>query len=492
MLSFSQQVADGSTLRADVCIVGTGPAGITVANELAGTGLKVLLLESGLLEADAKAQSLNEGESTGIAYDTSASRLRLLGGTSNHWGGAILPLDESDFEARPWLPRSGWPITFSSLLAYYARAERVLKVEGRLTYGRWRANKPSSVDFLGPNFRPVIGTTNPVRFGTAYREMLEQAPNVTCMLDATVLELLLDGTDSSIERVLVTSMAGPRFFVRARCFVLATGGLENARLLLLSNSRRKEGLGNAHGHVGRYFQEHVGFFQCARLIFNNSSTGDRYKSSEPWFSFSEEFLTKHRLMSGNIGFRASEVPKISRSEKLYGRFRRWLFDEEPRPMSNVYWAERDILPFDVTIDAEQSPNPDSRVTLAATKDYLGQQRLSLNWVLSEFDRDNIIRKLRTLGTELGRLKLGGLWIRPRVLNEKPFKTISTGAHHVGTTRMSARPEDGVVDADCRVHGIPNLFVAGSSVFPTSGRANPTFTIVALAIRTADKIKEVYA
>jgi choline dehydrogenase-like flavoprotein len=144
----------------------------------------------------------------------------------------------------------------------------------------------------------------------------------------------------------------------------------------------------------------------------------------------------------------------------------------------------------VKYEAEQAPNPRSRVNLHHSKrDQLGLPATQLDWQLSDFDKFSIRRTAELIGIELGRAGLGR--VRTDIDEDlSKFPLVETAWHHMGTTRMSENDRTGVVDSACRVHGLSNLYVAGSSVFPTGGRANPTLTIVALAIRLADHLKSV--
>jgi choline dehydrogenase-like flavoprotein len=156
----------------------------------------------------------------------------------------------------------------------------------------------------------------------------------------------------------------------------------------------------------------------------------------------------------------------------------------PRPHDPGFSGTR----FGVGCACEQTPNPDSRVTLADDTDPLGLRRVRLNWRLTEQERRSFIANIRALGRELAAAGIGRL--RPLLPDDGLWeKVVGGGSHHMGTTRISDDPKRGVVDRDCRVHGIDNLYVAGSSVFVTSGSANPTLNILALAYRLVDHLKE---
>jgi choline dehydrogenase-like flavoprotein len=161
------------------------------------------------------------------------------------------------------------------------------------------------------------------------------------------------------------------------------------------------------------------------------------------------------------------------------------------------WMMKRLTGLDLAlvIRAEQAPNPDSRVLLTGDKDALGMPRVALDWRLSAIDVDSVAGLIAALDRESRRLDLGEVepaswlaesgkrWVSDELVSAHPIG----GFHHMGTTRMSADPRRGVTDGWGRVHGLPNLHIAGSSLFPTGGWANPTLTILALTLRTADRI-----
>ncbi|MGH7564021.1 MAG: FAD-dependent oxidoreductase, partial [Gemmatimonadota bacterium] len=258
MLIDARELPDATEIDSDVCIVGAGAAGITIARELAGTPLRVCLLESGGLEFDPEIQALYSGENVGFPYyDADKFRLRFFGGTTNHWQGVCRPLDPIDFEARDWVPGSGWPIGRADLEPYYARAQTICQL-GPLDYrvSTWRTE--GAAPFALPERwieSRVFQQSPPTRFGQTYRDEIRDAANVRAYLHANVIEIEADSPPPSIRRMRLACLTGIRFTARARWYVLATGAVENARLLLASRRDVPEGLGNVHGWVGRTFME---------------------------------------------------------------------------------------------------------------------------------------------------------------------------------------------------------------------------------------------
>lgn len=517
-----------TTISADVCIVGAGAAGITLARELAGQQFEVCLLESGGLQLDIETQLLYRGTSVGFPYlPMEATRLRYFGGTTNHWGGASRPLDPIDFQARDWVPYSGWPFDQDHLLPFYQRAHALLQL-GPVAYSaaEWREAAPEPAAFAGQVFEnAVLQQSPPTRFGEVYRADIERAPNVRAYLNANVLEIETFEAGNAVRRLRVASLARNDCYVTARMYVLATGGIENARLLLLSDKVNPAGVGNGNGLVGRFFMEHpiAGWGKAAviaplrfPLRFYHERVQATLRGDEPpeeatlwgFIAPSEQALRRHRLLNCGIAVRAAPKPyptgvQSARYFKHSLEHRAWP-DDFWQHVGNVIadfddvaaHSFRTIAELEPQTDkielmywAEPLPNPNSRVYLAQELDALFQRRAVLDWRLTDRDRANIRTVLELLAVELGKAEMGRLRINPAVLSERMEPLLEGSFHHMGTTRMHNDAKQGVVNADCRLHEVSNLYIAGSSVFPTAGHANPTLTITALAVRLADHLKQ---
>ena len=496
MIHDARALPDGIRLEADVCIVGGGAAGIALALELRDSPLRVCLLESGGHDYDPDIQDLARGHVAGRRYyKLHTTRLRLLGGSTNHWGGKCRPLDPIDFAHRPWIPHSGWPLDRAQLDPYYRRAQRLCRL-GPFEYepAYWEEALGTRVwPFDSEVLRTRIFLLRPLPFGRAYRRRLERAENVDVYLHASATGFELDAAGERVAAVEARALAGRGFRVGARRFVLAAGGIENPRLLLLSNGRRPAGLGNQHDLVGRFFMDHI-WCPWGRIRLSDPRPPARLYRDPP----------ASREVAVHAGLSFTEA--VMEAESLSNFATIPLLEEPAQPGVEGIGAPlaAEISEMDRADRAagdgsaagavllrnyfEQVPDPESRVTLADDRDALGQRRIRLRWRLGEIDRRTLRRAHEILAAELGRLGLGRLRLEVTDdLAEWPPTTIG-GHHHMGTTRMSRDPRRGVVDADCRVHGVPNLYVAGSSVFPTSGYANPTLTLLALAIRLADHLK----
>jgi choline dehydrogenase-like flavoprotein len=491
----ARQIESDAVLRADVCVIGAGAAGITVARRLRGTATSILLLESGGFEQDEPTQSLYEGAVTGEPmrfFGTSPTldfmRLRWFGGTTNHWGGWCRPLDAADFERRAHVPGSGWPFGRHHLDRWYAEAQAVCELGPYRYDAEWwteRGAGPAALDT--PQLRSVVFQLSPpTRFGQVYRAELVSAEDVTVCLWANVVDLALDSNRVAAADVAV--LDGSRFRVEASTFVLATGGIEVARLLLACNRDRPAGLGNEHDLVGRHFADHphLGFpivladrdldlYELAsRTVRGEGTTVDEVSTVGALTPTPE---ASDALALQGLGAIIDVVATDGGAAEIA--------PAEVGALLGVFEGVA-ATPASLTIRAEQQPNPDSRVRMVRERDRLGVPKVEVDWRLAGADRDSLARGLDLLADELA---AGGIaHVRSEVDGETALeRAVDVGCHHMGTARMHDDPRHGVVDANCRVHGLTNLYVAGSAVFPTTGWVNPTLTIVALALRLGDHL-----
>ncbi len=493
----AREVTHGTVLETDVAIVGAGAAGITLARELAGRPFQVCVLESGGLDLDKATQSLAGGESVGLPYyPLEATRLRYFGGTTNHWGGWCRPLDPIDFEIRAWVPYSGWPFPKTRLDPYYQRAQAICQL-GPFSYDAeaWEDSKDRRR--LPFNGERVVSTMwqigPPTRFGPAYRDDLARASNIRTYLYANVVELATTEHAGQVTRLRVAGLHGRVFWVTAKLFILAAGGIENARLLLLSSAVQQTGLGNRHNLVGRFFLEHPQLWSGPLLLSQPTIPMALYNiqtvaqtTVAGCLTLAEEVQRRERLLNGCV-FLHPALP--GPDDELDAHLGQVIGDIDALGESATGRGTRppSAKRYRLFLRPEPAPHPDSRVTLGEARDSLGQRRARLHWQLSPMIRQSVGRALEILGEETGRAGLGRVRVS-RDDEQTAWARPQGGYHHMGTTRMHVDPKQGVVDADCRVHGLSNLFIAGSSVFPTAGYANPTLTIVALALRLADRIK----
>lgn len=518
MITDARSVPAGTTIEADICIVGAGAAGITLAREFIGSSLRVILLESGGMHYEQTTQDLYEGQSIGRTFeDLTLSRLRYFGGTTNHWGGWCLPLDAIDFEPRDSLPYHGWPFSKSHLDPWYRRAQRVCQL-GPYEYqpSSWGiAADKIPAPFAGPDFTCKILQEHGLRFGPVYAPALRQAPLVSVYLHANAFNFDTGESDAAVKELAVKTLAGNHFTVRARRYVLACGGIENARLLLASGREGGNGLGNAHGLVGRFLMVHL-VYPAGLIIPTHPRASFDFRTErqypiaggKQWFcSFigltAESMRRRHFpniMIFWNYVFppvkgAADAAERMLHLEDTGGK---WLTDLS-KVLDNfegladfalrkaLFGEGVPVKALQVGCTSEQQPNPQSRVSLGSKRDRLGMREVVVDWQLVPTDKSKAAEILHLLGTEVGRTGFGRF--HPLLTEGSSWPDGFYGnEHQMGTTRMHRDPSLGVVDENCRVHGLANLYVAGSSVFPSGGANNPTLTIVALALRLADHIK----
>ena len=490
MLIDTRQVDASEAVRSDLCIIGAGAAGIAIARKLRAAGLEVCLLEAGGFELDLEEQDLYAGPAGGTVLRPESryltrSRLRYFGGSTNHWTGFCRPLDEIDFAVRSWVPNSGWPFPKSALEAYYREAAAVVQVpvfDGKNDEGvGWESGTALTDDsaFLTKQFH----LSPPTRFAGHYRAELAASSDVRVYLNANVIGIDVNDAGTRVVRLRASTLSGKQIEVRARGYVLAAGGIENARLLLVSDSLQPNGVGNDNDLVGRYFMEHPHVRNAGEVVLTNPLSDPLiYSRRGPLRAVlcpSEALQRTHQLLNGSLmlNFDMSQ-------ESPTGVRRVWRALSHIEPPDDSTRAER--APWSgCYVRAEQAPDAESRVTLSDERDALGMRRARLHWRMQSIDIDSIQRTIELLGSELGRTGRGR--VRHNIDPLDRWTQVSGGDHHMGTTRMNDSAAQGVVDRNGQVHGVGNLYVAGSSVFPTVGFANPTLTIVALALRLADHV-----
>ena len=483
----ARAVADGATLDADLCIVGAGAAGITIARELAGRSLRVLVVESGGLKYDPRTQDLARGEVAAHAYPPlESARLRMFGGSTNHWSGWCRPLDAVDFEERVDVPGSGWPITRAELDRWYPKAHTLCQL-GPFDYGAQYWSEASGSPLLalgaGPFETSIYQFSPPTHFGVAYRGDLARASNVRVLLHANVTRIETPEGGRAVRRLDVATLSGTRFAVQARRFVLACGGIDNARLLLAS------GLGERLPAIGRYFAEHP--HAPVALAVLPTETSVLYAGTQAEETRVRGALATTESLARTQGVLRCAVtldtyetdPYVDRKSAKESAAAELGFDVAS-VVGALEGSPRRV--FALYMRTEQAPNPSSRVTLAEERDPLGVPRARLEWRLGGLEQESFRRAVALLGGALGRAGTGRVFSRPDA-DLQFLAGVGGGFHHMGTTRMGTDPRRSVVDRDSRVHGVANLYAAGSSVFATSGYANPTLTIVALALRLADHL-----
>ena len=480
-----------TALEADVCIAGAGAAGMTLALDLRASGLSVILLESGGFRREAQTQRLSDGRMIGInTWNLRSMRVRALGGATGHWEGWCRPLMPHDFEVRDYIPNSGWPIRYEDLLPWYARACETLEI------GPFQWNAEARAKAMGTAVLPTGAAIDhryyqfspPTRFARVYGGALEKAEHVRVIAHANVTDIRLDENGARVQSFTCRTLAKTEFHVRANRYVLALGGIENPRVLLAARSQQPHGVANASDVVGRYFMEHPHYYGSVGLV--HAAKRDLSFYTRMPSDLKRANGTAVRVM-GAFGL-AADVARRERLLNFSAAFHPVKADAETGVLTSaqmqalVTRGTAGYQAAQLAIRAEQSPLAESRVTLTNDLDPLGMPRAALDWRIAPEDDVQLRRALVLLGGELGASGIARAWI-PGDASRFVWRP-SPGGHHMGTTRMGTDPATSVVNADCRTHQVENLYIAGSSVFPTGGEANPTLTIVALAHKLADTIK----
>jgi choline dehydrogenase-like flavoprotein len=503
----ARKLENNTLIEGDICIIGAGAAGISIALDWLGSPYKVILLEGGGFEYDEKVQDLLGGKTSGQKYyPLKASRLHYLGGATNHWAGMCSPFDEIDFEKRDWVPHSGWPINKKDLDPYYAKAGKTLQL-GPYNYqfDYWKKELPNLNPF--PLDDKVIWnkmwqftTTN---FGQLYKDTLVNAKNIHLYTYANAVDILTVENVSEVKEVIVKNYAGKTHRVRAKHYIMACGTIQNTRLLLASNSQAPNGLGNDYDLVGRYFMEHLEVSSAELWLFRPFPTdlyswsyGKTKASAE--LAFTAEIQTRERILNGTASFMPLAIGKHQKP-----RMETWQDDDPRKSVGQMFesWDEAYELSknekgnieraYTLNTRIEQAPNPNSRVTIGTEKDELGVPRANLHWELTALDKYSVRKMYEILGRQFGIAGLGRIRLNEflRDENDTTFPDSTNGGwHHMGTTRMSDDPKTGVVDANCRIHGMANLYVAGAACYATSAAPNPTLTLTALSLRLSDHVK----
>lgn len=521
-------------LEADLCIVGGGAAGLTLAAALAPSGRHIIVLEAGGLRETPQSDDVYRGELCDAAGhpEPHLYRLRALGGSTREWGGGCVPFDKIDFESRPWVPGPGWPYDLDALIPFYRQAQQAAEA-GRYDY---QAPSPLIQGVDGERFQSVLERfSRPTDFGKRWRKELAPSKNVRIILNASATDMRLTPDGRAVDWLEAAAPDGRRITVRARRIVLAMGGLETTRLMLAANKDRPNGLGNDHDWLGRSYMCHLAAVSGSVTVFGsprNVTFGHSRDSDGVYYRrrllLSEQVQREHGLLNlafrlqtqdpsdpahGDAALSALHLFKQATERRNDHNYRyeqsaprstaRHLWNVARNPgrlalaaattLSERYLGGRRAPSialraannrYALEFHGEQAPNPDSRVALSTNRDAFGMPRLKIQWRPHPLDISTVLHAYRFLGEELKRTAAGRLDVSEDKLLDQISTAGAYGGHHIGTTRIAVDPKQGVVDANCRVHGLANLFVASSSAMPTSGQANPTLTLLALTYKLA--------
>jgi len=480
-------LTDGVTLSADIAVVGAGPAGAALTQGLGSSAGRVIVLESG-----GKTPQVDKDLSRGLVnrpyYDMPEIRVRGLGGSSARWGGWCERLTAVDLAPRAWLPTSGWSLTYDELAHFYGRAEQFCGIPKDFAATRTWApvgGHTQAHKFFKETTFPVLGPRN---LGILHQDLFER-PNVDLVTHASVVHIAMANEGRSVNRLVVRTSAQTTVSVTAGAYVLAAGGVENPRLLLSSSCVAwPAGIGNTYGHVGRHFMEHPHVDAVRAQGVDHADLDLSYFGEWTPSADGGDLMAAGSLVLSDATCSAERIGRaqvfIEAAGYHLGPERPTIRDGQRRFAPRYAHAKTGEVA--IVVVSEQLPNADSRIVLSDVLDGNGVPLPSLQWHLSELDHRTIsvaARYARKMLTELGLTRARKRFARGRWLRD----TLG-GPHHLGTTRMASHEVDGVVDPNGRVHGVENLFVSGGSVFPTSGYAPPTLTVIALALRLAEHLK----
>ncbi|MEY2439704.1 MAG: hypothetical protein QOI34_1089 [Verrucomicrobiota bacterium] len=539
MIIDARSVSTGAQIEADICIVGAGLAGLVLAREFIGTSVRICLLESGGRDAEPAApDSPPYCQNGGLPYaGPKMARARRFGGSTHQWnvpidgdrfGARLRPLDPIDFEQRDWVPGSGWPFPKTHLDPYYDKAQAICHVEPTsFEVDDWQDQPNRALALSDDRVQTIIYkfvARDTLALG--YTEEVSRANNITSLLHADVLDLETPSIPDRITRSRVATLNGTSFNVSAKLFILAGGGIEIPRLLLLSRKSTPNGLGNENDLVGRFFMEHPHFWQGIFVpndgaLLQSTALYNEIHSVKGVavigkLALAESVLRRERLLNQNVQLIPGRMPDPFKSRRpdlaSVESFRTFasavLHGQSPggverhlkniagglheiaiagaRKVRNRLLGNEEILVYHFANMMEQTPNPESRVTLGSDRDVFGQLCAKLSWHIAPQDIRSAVRTQQILAEALESAGLGRFYSEMR--GEEIPTNLEGGYHYMGTTKMHPNPRHGVVDADCRLHSVQNLFIAGPSVFPTSGYANPVLTIIAMTLRLADHLK----
>lgn len=536
MIEDLRDLPRATIVDADVCLIGAGAAGITIAKELDGSGLRVCLVEGGGMQYEYfESQRLYQGVNVGVPVSLEGGRLRYFGGSTNHWGGRCAPLDDIDFRRRDWIAHSGWPIDRAELDPYYLRARQIagfsapwLSDADTLSYLKIAlpALDHSRLKPFLWHYTPAMKDAPVWKWANAYGGELRESKNIRTLLHANFAAFSTEKDRTRVRSLTVSSLNGVSATIRAKTFVLCCGGIENARLLLLSAEQNSGGFGNNNDLVGRFFMQHsrgpAGLIVSAERMSRvqeqfNILRGADGLEVEVGLTLTPQTQEQDRLLNctGVMQYQGDPASGVTAAQDIWRALQAGSW--APHMGEKVGLVAEDAGAFIqalehrlssghslahegsagvpsrsaiLLLDLEQAPDPESRVSLAPDRDALGLRRAQVNWRIGELERRTAAQFTSYVAADFARLGIGRCRLEPWLRDDHIPMTdaLQETYHYMGTTRMADDPSEGVVDRNCAVYGMANLYVAGSSVFSTAGQANPTLTIVALAVRLADHLK----
>ena len=551
MIRHSKTLKPNEELVFDVCIVGTGHGGMSTALEFEGSSIKVGLLESGTYRRDAETQKLYDGESLSHMHASPLLyRERFFGGTSHVWGGRCSPYDAQDMTHRDYIPNSKWPLHRNDLDTAYEKAYELCDI-GRYSVETSDLLGEDAAAMIPGLDSDKIRTDRawlfslPTNFGTKFRALVEQSSTIDCLFGANVLSVELSEDGSTVDHLKVSTLEGLQFTVRAKRFVLAAGGVETTRLLLASRSVHDTGVGNHSGLLGKNYISHI----CGKigpwrftpkggpLVWSYDRTLDDIymrrairideqtldaeqlpnirlvldipPPSDPDHGnavLSAMYLLKRLIVRHVPPEYAADLAGLGPYQHLGAHLRNCLFGLPHLFRFGLKWLFKRILArrklpslleedaesrYWVHFDAEQRPNPNSQLRLSERKDLFGNPLITIDYQVTEEDIEGTARAIELIAHELVRSGVAEINLNSKDMRKHILKYTGVGSHNYGTTRMAETSANGVVDSDCKVFGVDNLYIASSSVLPTASFANPGLTICAIGVRLGRHLRADY-
>ncbi len=544
MLTDGRNVPAATVFAVDLCIVGSGPAGLAITRELSGSRLKILLIERGDVTYPPPADLKSDLEFESPHFRLPVGTLRnQFGGMATTWkpllpdgsnAARYLPLDPIDFETRYWVPYSGWPVTFDEMAPYYDRARELCGIKSFDYHGPLPENGHAPLSSPSGQLVSRLAQLGPAAaFTSQPLDEMTRSDHVHVVTNAVAVEVTsAEGSDDGMATTSVRTPGGSPFTIRSRAVVLAGGAIENARLLLNSTTQYPTGLGNQFDNVGRFFMEHprvllgdgsflrVGAIKlyethkvAGHVVEGRLTLSERVLRHEELLNGKAYFVPNYYLSTSQLHAQRSARMAINSIKNRRGleRVRRELAGASRHAPSLVWHhvlhrelsrseegvpgsEERNhsvARSFELVYEPEQAPNRVNRVTLSERRDAFGYRVPHLYWRWSEIDLVSMRRVRQLFASELRASDVAELIREEDVIYPEADwapRPLRSAHHLLGTTRMHDLPRHGVVDRTCRVHGSSSVYVAGGSVFPTGGCANPTLTVVALAIRLTDELR----
>ena len=525
MIISGNSVEMNACIKADICIVGAGAAGITLGSAFLKSGLKVVIVESGGTVTDPTIQELNKTTSTYLPIGEDA-RVRGFGGTTDVWAGKWIPYIASDFSIKNWVPNSGWPLIFEDLFPYFEQATQLHGGPSIDDIEGYFAQTPKTLQMKPPHpdliQTPIYWLDAPkIQFANNVGNSLINSESLSIYTMSTVVEILPTENNDSVSRLDISTPNGNRFFIKPRFTILACGGIENARCMLASREHSSAGIGNETDTVGRYYMDHPKSVLANITFAENQSFPEcfnfnpRYKGRvdlglrlsdaemeklgvlNSYLLFNPEYSWSGDETLSNFLTTLLRLKQTATNGSLWKMAVTLFWKTNKGNLSKVFLAKLKskflkIKPqpnkISVQFHMEQAPEATNRVILSSEKDIFGKPLAHVDWKVSKIEKMTVLNLYSALEAWVKHNKIGKIhWVRS-ITEDDDWDWIDDASHHAGTTRMGNDPKTSVVDKDCKVHTFDNLYIAGGSVFPTSGFANPTWTITALALRLADHLK----